>query len=253
MTRLSTDPAPAPPSTRDRIKPSLTDRAYYVLRELARCMADVASTLNGDERVLDYGCGTMPYRKLFETAPGRYVGADLPDNPAADLMIDSAGEIPVPDGSFDIVLSSQVLEHVEDPQAYLSEARRILAPSGKLILSTHGSWRYHPHPEDYWRWTASGLRKVVKSSGFEVVRIHGVMGPFGTATQVWQDAALEAVPRPLRKLLTVLSQLLIVFQEKVTGGAASHPDACVYVVVAVKTERNIHGAAGEATPSEGQS
>jgi SAM-dependent methyltransferase len=232
-----------PQRIRRRLDPPRTDHAYYVLRELARRMAEVASTLRGHERILDYGCGTMPYRSLFENGQRQYVGADLEGNPGADLVIAPTGTLPIPDGSFDVVVSSQVLEHVEDPVAYLTEARRVLRPSGLLVLSTHGYWRYHPHPEDYWRWTAAGLNKVVESSGFSVLRLQGVMGPFGTATQLWQDAALPKVPRRLRAIFAGVMQLLIVMQERLTREARPHADACVYVVVAEKANDSPREAA----------
>lgn len=221
---------------RDRLNPRLSDRAYYVLRELARVMADVAAALDGGEQILDYGCGSMPYRGLFEAAGGRYVGADLEGNRDADVLIPRQGTIPVPDGSFDLVISSQVLEHVEDPLGYLMEARRVLRSSGRLVVSTHGCWRYHPHPEDYWRWTAAGLTKVLGSAGFHVLRFEGVMGPLGTATQLWQDAMLVIMPRPFRRVFTAVTQLLIVAQERLTGSLTAWPDASVYIVVAEKDD-----------------
>ena len=55
--------------------------------------------------------------------------------------------------SFDAVLSTQVLEHVADPGALPAERFRVLRPGGRLLLSTHGIFVYHPDPDDYWRWT----------------------------------------------------------------------------------------------------
>ncbi len=107
--------------------------------------------------MLDLGCGNKPYESLFRKKFATYVGADIAGNKDADLVIGSDGRVNAQDNTFDCVLSTQVLEHVTDPQLYLSEARRLLKPDGSLVLSTHGIWPYHPDPTDLWRWTVEGL------------------------------------------------------------------------------------------------
>ena len=66
-----------------------------------------------DGRLLDYGCADVPYRRFFQGA-GDYVAADLAGNPNATLVLDPNGSVPEPEESFDAVLSTQVLEHVND-------------------------------------------------------------------------------------------------------------------------------------------
>jgi SAM-dependent methyltransferase len=73
--------------------------------------------------------------------------------------------------NYDLVLSTQVLEHVEDPLKYLSECARALKDDGLLALTTHGLFEDHPCPNDYWRWTAQGLETIVKQSGLVVERM----------------------------------------------------------------------------------
>src|SRR6516225_9191420 len=74
-----------------------------------------------DLSILDYGCGSLPYRLLFLPRARRYLGADLSSNPAADVFLDERGTLPVADRSIDVVVSSQVLEHVLDVEHYLAE------------------------------------------------------------------------------------------------------------------------------------
>ena len=69
--------------------------------------------------------------------------------------------LPVEDGAFDLVLCTQVLEHCDDPVRRLSsELRRVTAPGGRVLASTHGVQVYHPSPKDYWRWTHAGLERL---------------------------------------------------------------------------------------------
>jgi SAM-dependent methyltransferase len=112
-----------------------------------------------DAGVLDVGCGDRPYAALF---PGA-VGFDVPGNPHADLH-GSLEAIPVVDGSFDLVLCLQVLEHVPDPAAAVRELHRVVRPGGRVLLSTHGVYPLHPNPDDLWRWTDQGLERLFRTS-----------------------------------------------------------------------------------------
>jgi SAM-dependent methyltransferase len=112
----------------------------------------------GTVRVLDVGCGVKPYFPFFRPFASEYVGVDV-DNPAADLQ-GSIEQLPVPDGSFEIVLCNQVLEHCLDPPQAIRELRRVVAPGGRVLASTHGVEVYHPAPEDLWRWTHTGLERL---------------------------------------------------------------------------------------------
>ena len=131
------------------LRPPLTDKRCYVRRRLLRCIVEQCEAYRGElegATLVDYGCGTMPYRPLFERYVSRYVGVDLASNDEAEASLDEAGRMALPDASADAVLSTQVLEHVGDPSMYLAEAFRVLKPGGLLLLSTHGIWWYHPIP-----------------------------------------------------------------------------------------------------------
>jgi SAM-dependent methyltransferase len=125
--------------------------------------------------VLDLGCGSLPYREMFAARGASYLGADIDGDP--DVLIVPGRPLPLAAASCDVVVSFQVLEHVRDVPAYLAEARRVLKPRGRLFLSTHGVWPYHPHPTDFWRWTADGLRVTCEDAGFVVERFHALCGP----------------------------------------------------------------------------
>src|SRR6185436_6911761 len=92
----------------------------------------------------------------------------------------------LPDASADAVVSFQVLEHVDDVETYLSECNRVLRPGGRLVLTTHGIWVYHPMAgicEDYWRWTGAGLRKTVEAYGFARTRLHSACAGWRSTMQ----------------------------------------------------------------------
>ena len=109
--------------------------------------------------MLDVGCGPKPYYPFFAERASEYVGVDVVENPVAELR-GSVESLPVEDGSFDLVLCTQVLEHCDDPAQAVRELRRVTAPGGRVLASTHGVQWYHPSPVDYWRWTHEGLRRL---------------------------------------------------------------------------------------------
>jgi SAM-dependent methyltransferase len=182
-------------------------------------------------RVLDYGCADVPYRYFF-AADVDYVAADLEGNPHATLILNSDGTVPAEDESFDTVMSTQVLEHVTDPGLYLSECFRVLRPGGRILLSTHGIFGYHPDPDDYWRWTCAGLQRATREAGFEVESFEGIIGLGATGLQLFQDAFYYDLPPRLQPAFALVMQALIAVVDRLPRQRATQYDAQVFALVA---------------------
>ncbi len=211
------------------------NRLAYVIAALPAGLEELVPALEvpAGGRVLDYGSADGPYRRFFAEGV-EFVTADLPGNPDADLEIRPDGTVPVESDSFDAVLSTQVLEHVEQPGVHLVECFRVLRPGGRLLLSTHGMMVYHPDPEDYWRWTGAGLKRVVASAGFELVRFEGIMGLAATGLQFVQDAFYYRLPRVPRVLLALTVQTLIRVADRLESTDGRRLNALVFALVARK-------------------
>jgi SAM-dependent methyltransferase len=154
---------------RERITPMPGDNLYLHLSDLRLALEAHAT---GDKLdILDFGAGISPYRSLFPSA--NYLRADfaIEESNLPDYVLNESLVVDAPDNSFDIILSTQVLEHVEDPLSYLMECLRLLRPHGKLILSTHGTYADHPCPGDYHRWTGDGLALICREAGFEAPEV----------------------------------------------------------------------------------
>jgi SAM-dependent methyltransferase len=212
------------------------------LRHVTRSLHDgiraliAALELEPGARVLDLGCADQPYRDWLPNGVG-YVGADISGNDLADALIDESGRVALADASFDAVLSTQVLEHVTDPERYLAEAFRVLLPGGSLALTTHGLMRLHRDPIDLWRWTSDGLRHQLQTAGFDVVRQWGIVGAAATGVQLFQDSTVRRLPGRLRTPYTALLQAMAGWVDQRQSQADKDQDAMVFAVIAARPER----------------
>ena len=153
---------------RHRMDPKKHDELYIHLADLRIALDKVAT--EKAVNIMDYGCGGSPYRSLFPNAV--YHRADYTDMPGLDFKINEDARLDtVPDDFYDIVLSTQVLEHVRRPEDYLAEAKRVLKVGGKLILTTHGVFYDHACPYDFRRWTADGLELILQDAGFSHIEL----------------------------------------------------------------------------------
>lgn len=141
-------------------------------------------------RILDIGGTRVPmasYYQYLTIQDNRMVDVlNISDTVGADIVAD-ATTIPCADASYDVVICFNVLEHVARPQRVLSEARRVLVSGGRLVLMVPFLHKVHGDPDDYFRYTESGLRVLFTDAGFVLtsVRLLG-RGPFTSSFAQWQ-------------------------------------------------------------------
>ncbi len=154
-------------------------------------------------RLLDVGCGSKWKQDLVGDLVDEYVGLDHPGSMHDRSVVDVFGRadaMPLADASFDAVLCTSVLEHLEDPVAALREARRVLRPGGVGIYTTPMLWHVHEAPRDFFRFTPYGLRHVFEAAGWEVVSCEPMAGWWFTALAECGYHAMATWPRGLRPL-----------------------------------------------------
>src|SRR3989344_807038 len=125
-----------------RLYPPLLQHDYNVLKRLLNIIRKFMEVIPEKSIIADYGCGSSPYEELFKPKSSKYLKIDIGNNRSADIKIRENSKLPLKSGSVDVVLSTQVLEHVMNLPHYISESSRILKKKGILILSTHGIWPY---------------------------------------------------------------------------------------------------------------
>lgn len=167
--------------------PSVERRSRFLLGEV-----------RPGDRALDVGCGTGEFTAALAEAGAVAVGVEVASaaverararHPGLDLrLVPIDGPLPFEDNSFDLVWASEVIEHVTDTARWLSEVRRVLAPGGRLLVTTpsHGRLRValggverfsEPLGDHLHLYTKGSLGTLLHEFGFSEVEVTAVDGP----------------------------------------------------------------------------
>ena len=186
----------------DLIAPNYWSPVKITADLLLRAMTEVASK-HAHGRLIDMGCGAKPYAGIFFPYVDSYFGVDFAqaavanygEKTMADLDIDIT-DTKLPSGSFDTLLSTQVLEHILDTNKFIAECHRLLATGGKGIFTIPFVWESHAEPYDYFRFTKYSIELLFQQQGFRIVEIRPIGGAYATLIQM-QIIALHfrALPR----------------------------------------------------------
>jgi SAM-dependent methyltransferase len=139
-------------------------------------------------RLLEVGCGVGHFLASANAAGFEAWGTEISASGLARLrergfrvLNGALPSLSLPSGHFDAVVLFEVLEHLEDPQAYLAESRRVLRDGGVLLLTTPNfaslsrrllgdRWRV-VDPEHLVLFTRRGLRRALERAGFKVLNV----------------------------------------------------------------------------------
>ncbi|MBX4199207.1 class I SAM-dependent methyltransferase [Candidatus Parcubacteria bacterium] len=156
------------------------------------------------KRTLDVGSGGSAYSKYF---PDRLT-MDLDPTRKPEVVAD-AHDLPFKDEEFEVILCTEVLEHVKNPFKVESELRRVAKRGGQLILSTRFVFPLHDTPHDYWRYTKYGLRELFKE--WEIVEIVEETENFSAIGALLQRLAFQSELRfnKLSKLVLFLLAFIL--------------------------------------------
>jgi SAM-dependent methyltransferase len=159
--------------------------------------------------LLDVGCGTKPFARVFESGLSRYWGVDLPDSrfiggAARGPDVFARGEaLPFRDASLDTVLGLAMLTYLPEPLSLLREAARVLRPEGFLVLEFTQMARAHDDLPDYWRFTRVGAAALLERAGLEPVAFTPI-GGLWTRVGVAMTDGLQRINHGPTRILTEL-------------------------------------------------
>jgi SAM-dependent methyltransferase len=138
--------------------------------QIERTLADLPDSA----RIVDLGAGgrrVRPNVTAVDVLPGE--GVDI----VADIHA-----LPLEAGVYDLAICTGTLNLCHDPRRVLAEVYRVLDNGGLFHLEVGMFQPYNPEPEDYWRFTIPGLKKLLEDAGFEIVRTGAHIGPFSAMT-----------------------------------------------------------------------
>lgn len=106
----------------------------------------------------DYG-NTSSFREFYRGC--QYVGVDLAPGKGVDVVADlTAGVAGLPENYFALGICCSVLEHVHKPWIMAENITRLMRPGGRLYISVPWVWRYHPYPDDYYRFSFRAIKSL---------------------------------------------------------------------------------------------
>lgn len=191
-------------------------------------------------RVLDVGSYDLngSFQNLFSNEECEYIGLDIEAGPNVDCVLDHPYDWSMlQTDSFDVVISGNVLEHVEFPWITFSEMARVLKPGGLLCVVVPNGFREHRYPVDCWRFFTDGVIALARMAHLEVLHAHTNAGPTSNHLDwfsLWGRAAetmlvakksYGGIPPPLDYLSY---QLTIPNQSQYLGGFVTYKELSLW-------------------------
>lgn len=162
---------------------------YYVRTSILAALKNNLAAFNG--KLLDIGCGKMPYKKFLfaNSSIESYIGLDIENALIYDAEVkpDAFWDgcvMPFTDESFDTVIGTEVLEHCPDPESTLKEVHRVLSASGVFFFTVPFLWPLHEVPHDEYRYTPYALERLLKNAGFSTIKIEATGGWHASMAQM---------------------------------------------------------------------
>lgn len=132
-------------------------------------LAFVERTLTAEQvagkRILEVGSYDVngSVRPFIESLqPARYWGVDASPGPRVDQVVDCMKLVAEVGDGWDLVVSTEMLEHVRDWRTCMYQLAAAMASDGLLLLTTRSpGFKYHPYPEDHWRYTLGTMDQIL--------------------------------------------------------------------------------------------
>ncbi len=190
---------------------------YLNWTHLKKSIEETAPYLKG--KCADIGSGNSPYKKYIINNVDEYISIDKGNihkhmfSSSKEKFIDAdIKKLPFDENTFDSVILTQVLEHIDEPFKALDEIKRVIKKDGILVLSVPFIYQAHATPYDFFRFSEFGLKKLCKDYNFEILEFHR-QGYIGTTIFsiingfIWE---LSSKNKLLRNTI-LLPLLLIIF------------------------------------------
>jgi SAM-dependent methyltransferase len=194
---------------------------------VGRWLAANAGQVHGT--LLDLGAGNQPFRPWYRDKATRVVAIDAAPAPGLDVL-SLASTLPFLNDTFDTILCTSVLEHVENAEATVAEIARVLRPGGQLLMTVPFLYPTHESPYDFWRTTHHGLRSVLHRHGLQVDDMSAQGGPF----MLMAHYAILAVVGTLRLAAANLGRFGWIVDNRIVNAVIAAPQELLRTRVSIR-------------------
>jgi hypothetical protein len=174
----------------------LSEGDYFVMRHLREFIdSNLRRFVNPGDQVADVGCGEQPWRASIERLGGTYTGIDVAQNSKGTVHV-IASILDLTDwiNRYDVVLCTEVLEHVPDSQRAMLGLAHISKPRSPLIITTPFMYPLHEEPHDYVRLTPYQLVRLAETTALEVLTLERAGNEIEVMATVWSSIWTRAWP-----------------------------------------------------------
>lgn len=189
---------------------------YIIRRGLYKGIKANTPLLKG--KLLDFGCGSKPYRELFDVE--EYIGVDIEEsghshkNESIDVYYNGK-ELPFEDHFFDSIFSSEVFEHVFELDNILRELHRVCKPNGHILITVPFVWDEHEVPYDFGRYSSFGIKYILEKHGFEIITQTKTTNYVETITQMWCAYISQHILR--NKVIRIILNPFVIMPTMILG------------------------------------
>lgn len=163
-------------------------------------------------RVLDLGAGGAKYKEIILQKASEYRSCDAVKNKNIDDVCDVL-KLKYPPESFDTIISTQVMEHVNNPYKMATEIYKVLKPGGKVIVTAPFLIPMHFDTGDYFRFTAGGLSEIFKQSGFVIIESGHYGGFFMVLSEMIHFSLFNPYYGKPSRLMSLIEKIAKIFDK----------------------------------------
>lgn len=198
---------------------SIFHSAFWARKRLDSAIRSASSL--GKGRMLDVGCGLRPYERYFKDRVNEYIGLD--HSPGSGYLGNKANifgdikKLPFKANSFDTILFTEVLEHIDSPDSAIDELSRVINEDGRIIVTSPFVYPLHGAKIDYFRFTEKGLISLLERHNFQILSSKIILGSAMTLAMLiniylYEECFLwNRIFYPLSILIRPLILLMIFF------------------------------------------
>jgi len=186
---------------------------YFLIKELNTFIKNsLKENIRLGSIVLDIGCGEQPFRDYIEECGGSYLGVDVNQNAEnnVDIIANATDLKIIKTESIDIVLCTEVFEHIDMVDLAFAEICRVLKKEGVLILTSPFIYPLHEEPYDFIRLTPFKIKEMSQKNGTEIIIIEKLGNVFKVCANLIDNAFLRSSKDSFAlKLVSALSKSVL--------------------------------------------